>query len=173
MIYTAVTPEIAEAEEAPVEPEETPEPEETVAETKEETLEPEETVAETKEETSEPEETTLVGQVADKLGFDSETLSDILDVPEEINQVFQDTDDALLSGESGKDALLEGFGEGALELGEGAENLLSGAVDFVETILPLDPLEGVVGAGVDLVDAAISAVGDSELVSAIEEGGIR
>ena len=173
---TAVTPEIAEAEEAPVEPEETPvEPEETVAETKEETpVEPEETVAETKEETPvEPEETTLVGQVADKLGFDSETLSDILDVPEEeINQVFQDTDDALLSGESGKDALLEGFGESALgELGEGAENLLSGAVDFVETILPLDPLEGVVGAGVDLVDAAIGAVGDSELVSAIEEGG--
>lgn len=165
---TAVTPEIVEAVEAPVKPEEAPvEPEETP-------VEPEETVAETKEETPvEPEETTLVGQVADKLGFDSETLSDILDVPEEeINQVFQDTDDALLSGESGKDALLEGFGESALgELGEGAENLLSGAVDFVETILPLDPLEGVVGAGVDLVDAAIGAVGDSELVSAIEEGG--
>jgi hypothetical protein len=145
----------------PVEPEEIP-------------VEPEETVAETQEEIPvEPEETTLVGKVADKIGFDAETVSDILDVPtDEVNKVFKETDDALFAGESGKDALLEGLGGSALEeLGEGAENLLGGAVDFIETILPLDPLEDVVGAGVELADAVIGAVGDSELVNAIEEGG--
>ena len=159
---------VAEIEETPVEPEETPvEPEETP-------VEPEETVAETQEEIPvEPEETTLVGKVAAKIGLDDETLADLTgSSTDEVNKVFKETDDALFAGESGKDALLEGLGGSALEeLEEGAENLLSGAVDFVETILPLDPLENVVGAGVELADAVIGVVGDSELVNAIEEGG--
>ena len=152
---------VAEIEETPVEPEETP-------------VEPEETVAETKEEIPvEPEDTTIVEKAASKVGLDAETVSNILDVPtDEVTKVFEDTTDALFAGESGKDALLEGLGGSALEeLGEGAENLLGGAVDFIETILPLDPLEDVVGAGVELADAVIGAVGDSELVNAIEEGG--
>ena len=153
-------------------------PVETVAKPEETTVEPsvepEETVAETKEEIPvEPEDTTIVEKAASKVGFGAETLSNILDVPtDEVTKVFEDTTDALFTGESGKDALLEGLGGSALEeLGEGAENLLGGAVDFIETILPLDPLEDVVGAGVELADAVIGAVGDSELVNAIEEGG--
>ena len=166
---------VAEIEETPVEPEETPvEPEETPVEPEETPVEPEETVAETKEEIPvEPEDTTIVEKAASKVGLDAETVSNILDVPtDEVTKVFEDTTDALFAGESGKDALLEGLGGSALEeLGEGAENLLGGAVDFVETILPLDPLEDVVGAGVELADAVIGVVGDSELVNAIEEGG--
>jgi len=149
---------VAKPEETPVEP----------------PVEPEETVAETKEEIPvEPEDTTIVEKAASKVGLDAETVSNILDVPtDEVTKVFEDTTDALFAGESGKDALLEGLGGSALEeLGEGAENLLGGAVDFIETILPLDPLEDVVGAGVELADAVIGAVGDSELVNAIEEGG--
>ena len=149
-------------------------PVETVAKPEETPVEPEKTPVEPKETPVEPEDTTIVEQVAGKFGFDAETVSDILDVPtNEVTKVFEDTTDALIAGESGKDALLEGLGGSALgALGEGAENILGSIVDGAETILsPLKPVGDIVGSGVNLANSVVSAIGDTALVNAIEESG--